>query len=117
MTIERFEPILSPQRDKFLRFLWDIRLTEKAGVGAEVNFIRQELWNRDYDQYERSEVGFSEVPLVCGTNELAALSEWRCKVPFDINSSNFEGFLRLTVSLYDDNDHPIVLVLNVPLGE
>lgn len=115
MTIEGLEASRSPERNKLLRFTWDIRLTETAGVGARVNFIRQEIWNRDFDQYERSEVGYDQVTEVCGTNELVGSSEWRCKVPFDFNISNFEGYLRLSVSLFDDNDHPIPLVLEGPI--
>jgi hypothetical protein len=117
MTIDRFEAVLSPERDKLVRFLWDIRLTETAGVGARVNFIRQEIWNRDFDQYERSEIGYDQVPEVCGTNELVGSSEWRCKFPFDFNITNFEGYLRLIVSLFDDNGHSIPLVFEKSLAD
>ena len=117
MTIEGLEAGRSPERNKLLRFTWDIRLTETAGVGARVNFIRQEIWNRDFDQYERSEIGYDQVPEVCGTNELVGSSEWRCKVPFDFNITNFEGYLRLIVSLFDDNGHSIPLVFEKSLSD
>jgi hypothetical protein len=117
MTIDRFEADPSPERDKLVRFTWDIRLTETAGVGARVNFIRQEIWNRDFDQYERSEIGYDEVPEVCGTNELVGNSEWQCRVPFDFNLNNFEGYLRLIVSLFDDNGHSIPLIFERSLSD
>lgn len=117
MTIDRFEADPSPERDKLVRFTWYIRLTETAGVGARVNFIRQEIWNRDFDQYERSEIGYDQVQEVCGTNELVGSSEWQCTVPFDFNLNNFEGLLSLTVTLYDDNGHLILLIFAKSLAE
>jgi hypothetical protein len=117
LRVARVEPELSPVRGMRFRLTWHITLTETAGVGARVSILRQEIWNRDFDQYERTEIGENEIPGVCGTRILHAGSEWQCRAPFDFNLSNFEGLIRLTVALYDDFDNLIVLTINVPLSE
>ena len=114
MTAELIEAELSPEDDKLLRIRWRITLTESAGLDVKINYIRQDLWNRDFDQFERTEFGFEKVKEACGTNVVDKNSQWQCDVRFDINSTNFEGFLRLRVALVDERDNNIILDYLLP---
>jgi hypothetical protein len=117
LEISRVEPELSPVEGKRFRFTWFITLREAAGVSARVTLLRQDIWNRDFDQMERTDITGDEIVGVCGTDQLPKGSEWQCRVPFDFNLSNFEGLIRLTVALHDEFDNPIVKQVNVPLFE
>jgi hypothetical protein len=115
LRVDRVEGELSPVKGKRYRLTWHTTLIEAAGVGARVDSAVQEIWNRDFDQYEKSQLDGSELQEICGTDVLKAESEWACRIPFDFNLSNFEGLIRLTITLHDDFDNRIVLRVNVPL--
>ena len=105
----------SPEPSRFARITWGINLIESAGVDARVSFVRQELWNRDFDQYERTEYGVERLEEQCGTRVVAAKSSWRCELPFDFNLSNFEGQIRISVGISDARGNESVLTFESPL--
>ncbi len=115
MVADLIEIEFSPDDDLLLRSRWRITLSETGGVRAKINFVRQDIFNRDFDQFERREFGFVALAERCGTSFVPANGEWVCDVRFDFNSTNFQGILVITVGLVDDNDHPITLMFTVPL--
>jgi hypothetical protein len=87
---------------------FELRLQESAGLGANINYIRVDVYRATGQFEERQEIGSGEINRQTGSNRLNA-STTRTIVPvITFNATIKTGrILRLTVGLTDDrgNDH------------
>lgn len=77
---------LSPLAAFSLRLSVPFTLTERAGLGAKINFVRLRLINGAGTEIERAEVGANAIIAGIGTNVIAANSTNSWRVRFDFNS-------------------------------
>ena len=81
-----------------------LRLTESAGVGVNINFIRLEVFRATGEFEERQEIGAGQITSQTGSNRLAANSTRDLDpVLFTFNATIKSGrTIRVTVGLTDD---------------
>lgn len=77
-----------------------VRITESAGVGASINFIRLTLL-RGGVEVERREITAGAITSGLGTNRVAASGVVTATLSFDFNTTDFNSF-RLDFNFTDD---------------
>lgn len=89
-------------------FFVEFRMTESAGLGANINFFRLEVFRATGEFEERKEIGANDVVAVTGSNRLEANQTRTESVVFLFRSTVKRGrTLRLTVGFTDDNGNEI----------
>ena len=85
-------------------FAIGLRLTETAGVGANINFIRLEVFRATGEFEERQEIGAGQITSQTGSNRLAANSTRDLNpVLFTFNATVKSGrIIRVTTGFTDD---------------
>lgn len=83
--------------------VFDLTLTESAGVGANINFIRLEVFRATGEFEERQEIGSGAITAQTGSNRLDASGTRVFNVGFAFNATIKTGrVMRVTVGLTDD---------------
>jgi hypothetical protein len=80
---------VSPLSGFNFRIFIPFRITESAGLGANVNFVRFSLL-RGGAEVERHEIGANDIIRVAGTNHISANGSISGRLIFDFNQSNFD---------------------------
>jgi hypothetical protein len=101
---------VSPSATANLRLRAPIRITESAGLGANINFVRLSLF-RGTTEIERREVTAAAVTSGLGTNRVAANGTVTATLSIDFNSSDFDTF-RLDFNFTDDRGNVLQATLS-----
>lgn len=84
-------------------FFVEIKLQETAGLGANINFLRLEVFRATGEREEAQEIGANDIVGALGSNRLGAGTTWQESVVFYFRATIKAGRqLRLTVGLTDD---------------
>ncbi len=92
-------------------FFVEFKMTESAGVGANINFVRLEVFRATGELEERQEIGAGQILAESGSNRLEASQTREESVLFGFRATVKKGrTLRLTIGFTDDqgNNHDIV---------
>jgi hypothetical protein len=82
---------------------FSFRLQESAGLGANINFIRVEIFRPTGEFVERQEIGSGEIVNQTGTNRLEANESRDMTVIMGFRAAVKKGrIIRLTVGMTDD---------------
>ena len=82
---------------------FDIRMVETAGLGADINFIRLEIFRATGEFVERQEIGAGALIQQTGSNRIEANSIRLLPVVFRFNATVQRGrTMRLTIGFTDD---------------
>jgi hypothetical protein len=96
------------ETDQGNMFYVEFTLTETAGVGANINFARLEVFRATGELVERREIGASAIIEGVGDNRLEALTSEEAWVWFRFNATIKRGRkLLLTLGFTDDFGHDI----------
>jgi hypothetical protein len=87
-----------------------VRITESAGVGASINFIRLTLL-RGGVEVERREITAGAITSGLGTNRVAANGTVTATLSFDFNITDFNSF-RLDFNFTDDRGNVLQATLS-----
>jgi hypothetical protein len=82
---------------------FQIRLQESAGLGANINFIRVDVYRATGQFEERQEIGSGQIVNQTGTNRLNANETRNMTVTIGFNATIKSGrIIRFTVGMTDD---------------
>ena len=102
----------SPSGTANYRLRVPLLITESAGLGARVEYVRLALFDAAGAEVERQQVGAPAVAAFFGgTDRIEAQATLRGTVGIDFNSATFTA-QRLEVGFVDDRGHAITQVLN-----
>ena len=92
-------------------FFVEFQMTESAGLGANINFFRLEVFRATGELEERREIGADEIVAVTGSNRLEANQSRTESVGFLFRATVKRGrTLHLTVGFTDDQGNNINIV-------
>jgi hypothetical protein len=107
---------ISPLADKTIRVRIPMRISETAGLGVNVNFIRLQL-SKGATDVERAEMTATDVSRILGSNHINASSVANITMSHDFNASGDEwDTLRYTFGLTDDRGNDVSVVLGPPFN-
>ncbi|HUG55280.1 MAG TPA: hypothetical protein VMR21_16860 [Vicinamibacteria bacterium] len=99
----------SPSGTANVRLRLPVRITESAGLGANINFIRLSLL-RGGAEVERREVTSTAITGGLGTNRIAAGGTVTATVSIDFNTTDFDSF-RIEFNFTDDRGNVLQAAL------
>jgi hypothetical protein len=87
-----------------------VRITESAGLGASINFVRLSLL-RGGAEVERREITATGITSGLGTNRITASGVLTATLSFDFNTTDFDTF-RLEFNFSDDRGNVLQATLS-----
>jgi hypothetical protein len=95
----------SPRAGFQFRIIWPCSVTESAGLGANINFVRMTL-TRPTTVLEVVEVSGNDIVASTGSNRINASSTRNANIQFDFNAGDATAG-RLTFSFTDDRGNAL----------